>query len=113
MLMELVEGIPGRGLLSVREIAEALNVEPDTIRQNWIHTGIEVGGRLLKLAALRVGGSWRVERKALLDFLAACNGDSANPTRGYNPRRSGPDPEEVKRKAAERLRRRQSGAAGS
>ena len=40
---EMVKEIgSGLGLLTVREVAEYCAVDPDTVRENWIKTGIEI-----------------------------------------------------------------------
>jgi len=107
---EMVKEIgSGLGLLTVREVAEYCAVDPDTVRENWIKTGIEIEGRLVKLVAIRVGGNWRIERRSLVEFLQGCNPGVVTVTtpRKKEPRKSsGLDPEELQRLASRRLSRK-------
>jgi hypothetical protein len=109
---EMVKEIgSGLGLLTVRQVAEYCAVDPDTVRENWIKTGIEIEGRLVKLVAIRVGGSWRIERRSLVEFLLGCNpgasaSSEASPRKKEPRKSSGPTPEELQRLASRRLSRK-------
>lgn len=41
--------------------------------QKWIHSGVWIEGRAVKLAARRIGGRYQVTREALEAFIAGCN----------------------------------------
>ena len=59
--------------LSLQTIAKEYNFSEEGVRQ-WIVKGFRVKGRPVRLAAIKVGWSWRVSPEALEAFLAACNG---------------------------------------
>ena len=59
--------------LSLQTIAKEYDFSEEGVRQ-WIVKGFRVKGRPVRLAAIKVGWSWRVSPEALEAFLAACNG---------------------------------------
>ena len=46
----------------------------------WVHHGLQVGGRVVRLAAERVGGRLYITADALAEFRRACNADLTTPT---------------------------------
>lgn len=56
------------------DIANALGVAVTTV-WNWIHNGVCLGGRVVKLRARRVGWGWFIDREAWEQFERDCNPD--------------------------------------
>lgn len=75
---------------TLAETAGKASVDVQTVRA-WIHKGVSVAGRRVKLAAIRVGGRWRVTPSALAKFLSDCNPQAptfANPTAEHRRRKA-------------------------
>ncbi len=60
------------GALVLADVADRAGVTVQTVRK-WIASGVSIGGRPVRLAALRVGGRIRVTEASLSQFLSACN----------------------------------------
>ena len=58
--------------MTPRQAGERLGKDEDTIR-DWIRLGLRAGGGVVKLRAVRVGGTWRIAERDLEEFLAALN----------------------------------------
>lgn len=57
---------------TVAQLAVRLGCVTRTVFR-WIHSGVSIEGRRVKLAARRVGGRWWVSREAWESFDRACN----------------------------------------
>lgn len=53
---------------SIYEIARKFHLSPETVRL-WIVRGLLINGGRVQLAALKVGGQWRIYEDNLIDFL--------------------------------------------
>lgn len=104
----LLNLIPDRAILTVREVADACLVRMETVRQSWIGRGVDVQGRLVKLSAFRAGAAWRIERVALLEFLRMCNAGVLEVTLPAN----GPDPADLQERVRQRLRAKSAQGTG-
>jgi hypothetical protein len=56
---------------TIKQLAARLNVVPRTVWR-WIRHGVEINGRLVKLAARKNGGSWTISREAWEQFDREC-----------------------------------------
>jgi hypothetical protein len=66
----LTENAPA--YLTPQDIAVRYSFDQDTV-YTWITSGVRVRGQMIRLDALRIGKSWRIEQAAWERFLAACN----------------------------------------
>jgi excisionase family DNA binding protein len=58
--------------LTIDEVARETATNPKTVR-SWIATGVTIGGRRIKLGAVRLGKRIRVPREAIEAFFRGCN----------------------------------------
>lgn len=96
-LQQAIDALP---YLSPQQIAARYGVNQDTVC-HWIKNGVLIGGLPVRLAAVRVGKSWRIHPQAWDDFLLACN-----PGKRLDQLPETPSVERLNREAAERLKRR-------
>lgn len=75
--------------LTVAAVAEEIGVSPSTVIR-WIRKGVSINGRLIRLAAERVGGRRYVMGEMLEAFMSACNNAD-------EPQEMGPEPVTPKR----------------
>jgi excisionase family DNA binding protein len=78
--------------LTPEEAAARCRVSAEAIR-HWIRSGITIGGRRVKLVAVRMGIAYRIDPAALDAFAAACSPDLAtevpgNPAKGAARRKA-------------------------
>lgn len=57
---------------SINDLAARLGRARLTVSR-WIHTGLSIGGRIVKLQARRVGGRWEITREAWAQFQSDTN----------------------------------------
>lgn len=58
--------------ISIAEAGEVCGIKSHTVR-SWITYGVRVGSGRVKLAAIRIGGRFRIPRSELEAFISACN----------------------------------------
>ena len=58
--------------ISVREVATKCRVSQPTVYR-WITSGVIVGDRRVRLAAVRVGGQYQITPEVLDEFVRNCN----------------------------------------
>jgi hypothetical protein len=89
--------------MSMTEVAESVRKTRVTV-WNWITKGLTVNGRVVKLAAQKIGAQYVVTPEALSAFVEACSSELRNHQRPEAPGRRAKRLREGKERAAQLLK---------